>query len=146
MKISRGVPYQVDVDRIVRIWPVSKMKVGMKIEYSSIEELCGLEYRTARWCGVTDAWRRQVERESGLIVGCIAHEKAFVVLNSTERVHLADSKVRTAGKAIRRAVRVASRTGDDGLSDEDKRRRDHLVIAGAKLQAAHEAALLRAKE
>ena len=145
-----GVPTKISVQELIEEWPPEAMKVGDKFPYSEVEKITGVNYhtpdkigRSSRWSTVTLAWRRQVERETGLIIGCEAETRSFTVLDNSQRVRLSGSKMKIAKKAIARSVHVASTTGDEGLTEPEKLRRDWYTLVGSRLQAAHEALKLR---
>lgn len=128
MSMSRpffgGVPTKMDVARLREKYPDSAMKPGDKMAYDDVGKIIGATYGTTRFTGVTNQWRRVVERESNVIIGTIPGE-AFVVLNESEKLDLSGLKLRTAGRAARRAWVVGSRIDRKELSEDELRRLDH---------------------
>jgi len=135
-----GVPTEPDIKKIKTEYPTNVLTPGKKIAYAEIERLIGVGKREHRFKTVTSQWRKEVEKEVNIIIGCDPGE-GFRVLNEPEKVDLSSSKTRSAGRAARRAYVVAARTDIKELDENDRKRLDHImgvssrVLAAAKLKS-----------
>ena len=136
-----GIPTAPDVRKIDERWPMKDLRVGDRMEYSDMEKTINYRRKTCRYNTVVNSWRKQVERETGKIIGTVTGE-AFVVLSDSEKVGLSGAKLKTAMRSTRRAVVVASLADRKNLSAEECARVDHLSEIGNRI---HEAARLASK-
>jgi hypothetical protein len=128
-----GVPTELEVKKLKQTY--NELSPGQLITYEEVSELIGVEYGSHRFRTVTNRWRKEVESETNIIIGCDAGV-GFKVLVEPEKVDLSAQKTRTAGRAARRAYVVAARTDVAGLDQEDRRRLDHCVMMSSKILGA----------
>ena len=130
-----GIPIEPDMVKLRNAFPESKMKTGDMIAYSQIGEVINAEYGTNRFRSVTNRWRREVTRETNIILGP-EPKKGFVVLSESKKVDLSGSKLRSAARAATQSYMVAARVNIHELSEKEKVRYDHLVNTSSKILAA----------
>lgn len=110
--------------------------VGEEIQYSEIAVAIMCDVRSSRWKSVTDAWRRCLERDPHNVVLICQDKRKFVVASNSDRIYLARKKQKSGAKAIMRGSNLAVRTNNDGLSDEERKMKDHATMLTAKLRLA----------
>lgn len=119
-----GVPTGPDVKRIIEAWPPADMAPGVVIHFSSIGDLIGINSESSRFRTVTERWRREMEKDHGILLGCPG-DKTFVVLDDYGKVDLIKKKVTSAFKSSRRALRVSTHVDRRNLDDEGRLVLDH---------------------
>lgn len=129
---SAGIPTAADVANIRAIYPDSQLTIGQKISYDDIEQIINTSRDKSRFKTVTSAWRRAVERESGLYIGTIAGT-AFEVLDEPGKLGLASSKYRQSLRLTRRANIVTSAVNRSQLTDDEKRSAEFISTRSAHI-------------
>jgi len=119
-----GVPTDLDIKKIRSEFPDLALKDGQRISYEEIAGLIKEPVRSNRFRSVTTRWRKLIEEESNIIVGCV-DGRAFVVLTDGQKLGLAGTKFRSAVKHTRRARKLLARTDRNKLSKEERERFDH---------------------
>lgn len=134
-----GIPTRIEVKKLRDSFPNEALAAGAVITHEQVADLIDCEYRTNRYRAVTNAWRKEVERETSKIIG--PDPEGFRVLSEGEKVKLSSSKIMSAGRAARRSYVVASRVDTKKLSDQDMAEYDHnvkkatAVITAARVKA-----------
>jgi hypothetical protein len=128
-----GIPTAPDVRNLCEAWPPTHLEDGDRMEYEEVERIIRAARKSERFGTVTTAWRRQVERETGKIIGAVKGE-AFVVLNNSEKLDLSGAKIKTAVRHVRRGYQVAGLTDRKQLSVEEAARLDHITNISVRLQ------------
>jgi len=118
-----GIPTATDVKRIMDAYPVETLTSGKLIGYDEIGAVINEPVRSNRWRSVSNAWRKRLEDESSILIGCKPEKKAFVVLNDDEKVDQENRKYRGAMKGVRRSLKIHTLVDLKQLSDE--RRAEH---------------------
>lgn len=131
--VVRGIPTKPDVEELLRV--IHHLKPGDRIEYEMIEKIIKKNRGTHRYGSVVSAWRRRLWIEQNIVLLAIPNE-GFVVANNSERVHHAHDKKKQGLKRVFRASDIAVRTENDGLSDDERKSRDHLIKTVASLKLA----------
>ena len=125
-----GMPTEMDVKKLLNAWP--DIQAGQMIGYAEVEKVLALSRNENRFRGVTDAWRRTLERESNVFLKVLA-TIGFQRLSEAERSkHHARKWVgglRLASREVRRqkCVNVAA------LDERTRGEHDHRL----RVMAAH---------
>jgi hypothetical protein len=137
-----GIPTAPDVEKLVEKFGVPA--VGLLISYAEVTAVIREEKESFRFKSITTAWRKLLYNEHNLVLKAVATQ-GYEVLDNKQRVTFSTGKYKHGLKHIRKSADIASRTAEDGLSNEEKRARDHIVHTSGLLQlaAATEARKLR---
>lgn len=123
------MPWAADIRRIEERY--SDLPTGLQIPAADIEA-CIHEPRTeSRFNSVQAAWRRKLEAERGIIIK--RRRGVFVVLDNSEKVDVASLGYRQGLRKIVVAGDRARGTGEQGLSQDKRRVRDHVAIMSGTL-------------
>jgi len=128
-----GIPTAPDIKRLCDHWPPSQMSEGNRMEYADVESVIQCKRKSLRYVTITAAWRRQIERETGIIIGTVKGE-AFLVLNDSEKLEMSGGKIKSAVRHVRRGYQVAALTNRKRLSSEEANRLDHLQHIAVRIQ------------
>jgi hypothetical protein len=115
-----GLPTGPSVDMIMDAIGIPVK--GQTIPYQEIEAAADISYGTSRWKSVTEAWRKRVEREHGLVIGCVPG--SFQVNDDTGLVTESRGRLRKALKNAKRSYVVVSLADRAMLTPEDQNRAD----------------------
>lgn len=124
-----GLPYEPDLLKLRE--HVGVPAVGTLVPYAAIEACLGCSWRSARFKGVCDAWRRKLEAEGNVILVGVARE-GFRVLTAPERVRHAESYLRQGARRIRRSHAIVGTTPHDGLDEAQRTRAQALFGATSR--------------
>lgn len=145
-----GLPFGPDITRLLDKFGIPKS--GDLIRYADIAATIGAEWKTTRFDAVVGdlhrGWRGQLMRDHNIDTVRDPDAQAVRVLTAPERITVGESDFKaTVRKGRRTAIRVQV-IPDEGLSDEQKKRRDHVrtVISRVYMVAANEARGLRPPE
>lgn len=130
-----GLPTEPDVKRLRESFPPDAMRPGQIITYEEVSEIIASPYPSSRFDCVTGRWKRNLEKETNIILGTKPGE-AFVVLSEPEKVELAGRRLREGGRKARRAWVVAQRTDRAALSQEQIKALDHQIGVSSKIIAS----------
>jgi hypothetical protein len=114
----RGVPFGPDVDALMKAFP--DLKPGDKITHETIEKVIREKWRSNRYRGVVESWRKRLGSQQNLELLTL-NSVGFRVMSVTERI--ADKKG-GLNKIGRATVRLHTRNGridTRDSSDEDKK-------------------------
>lgn len=128
-----GVPTKPDVQKIRERWPVESLQPGTTIPYESVAEVISVSVKSHRFKTVTNSWRKSVEPD--LFIAAPGGG-VFEVLSPSGKVDLATSKMRTAGRMVRRSVTVSETVDRAALDEEAKSKLDRLQGRQAAIRAA----------
>lgn len=69
---DEGMPTKPDVDLLLKAYP--ELEPGDKIPYEEVEEKLGISRidRRSRFVTVTNAWRKRLLEDSGIVIECSA--------------------------------------------------------------------------
>lgn len=129
-----GVPQDPDVRKLRESYPESRLEQGQIIPYSEVESILQERQNTNRYRSVTNKWRKQVEEETGVMIG-VERGEGFKVLQENEKLDLSSSKLRTAKRASRRAYEVGSLVEPSRLTEDEKKKLDFNTNKAAKIMA-----------
>ena len=115
-----GLPYGPDIKRLRLAYPDGSLEIGQRIHYTAVSEIIHTDIKSSRFYAVTSAWRKQVEKESGMFIQPVRNWDQFKVINESEKFDLSNREDRTAVKKTRRSMIVLKSIDDKQLSDKEK--------------------------
>jgi hypothetical protein len=131
-----GIPTDIDVRRMRDAFPKDTLKEGKLITYEEIENVIGSKRKEFRFKTVTNRWRKLVEKECEIVIGCVP-SKGLIVNDDHEKVDLMGTKLRSAARACKRSLVVSSRIETKNLTAEEKKEFTHRgACAGAMIASA----------
>lgn len=131
-----GVPTEPDVKKLMDAIDVKSMPKGSSIEYETVSEIIGIQYKAPRWRSVTLSWRKKLEKDFGIILDCSQTERAFVVLTEGGKVGLSGRKLRSAVSSARRAYIVSGQVDVKQLTEAEKAKHDFFSIRAGNMIAS----------
>lgn len=131
-----GLPTGPEVKKLRAAFPKIEELRGSMIEHGQLEEILGYSRGCNRYRTVVMAWRKAVERETGVVIsGIQARGEGFMVLPDGEQVSFGVRERKAAGRKIRRAFSVIQSTDAAKLSDQEKAVRRHELLFVGKMHA-----------
>lgn len=131
-----GLPTGPDVRKLETAFPDVLSMRGQVILHEQIEQILGHKRTESRYRTVFSAWRRKVERETGVVITGIGVAGGFRVLADGEQVSFGVRQRVSAARKIKRAWTVISAVDSNKLSAQESAVRDHEMRAAAKINAA----------
>lgn len=134
-----GLPTGPDIKKLETAFPDMLSLRGTNISHESIEAVLGIRRDSARYKTVCAVWRRKVSRDSGIEIRGDLPEIVGVglrVLSDSEQLHFGGDLRGRAAKRIRRSHIVIGGTDDAKLTPEEKRIKDHGILAARHIHAA----------
>lgn len=117
-----GIPTDVDVKRLRERYPDSQLMPGVTIKYADIFPVIGVKEDNGRFKSVTNAWRKAIMAESGIILK--AQDKKFIVCDNVEKAQLSVDKTKAAARAVRRSTIIGKLVDRKALSEDQLKRFD----------------------
>ena len=131
-----GLPTIMDVRALRERYPDSMLKVGFIITHEEVAKTIQVDPKTQRFGTVTIAWRRQVEKDTGLVLYAPGN-KTYVVANPQEVLILTKRKNGSAIRFVRRSIDLGGLVDRRKLSDDEKKQLNYTQrINGAMLATA----------
>ncbi|MFZ3047002.1 MAG: hypothetical protein WA151_13905 [Desulfatirhabdiaceae bacterium] len=128
-----GVPTEPDVKKLTEAFPPSGLAPGYEISYKDVEGIINSKKGSSRFAAITSAWRKQLEKNHGIMVG-VDPGHAYKILSESEKLLYTQKKHRGVGRAVKRIITVSSTLIDrKGLTEEEKKTKDTLDIAVGKI-------------
>ncbi|MCK9327971.1 MAG: hypothetical protein M0P69_20925 [Bacteroidales bacterium] len=109
--------------------------VGTIITYEDVSDIIKTHKGDSRFWTVTDRWRKSSFKKNNVVITCIPNV-GFKLATPDERIQEATSKVARGRKSIQFASVIASTTGTRGLSESNRRVRDHIASIPSRLRLA----------
>ncbi len=133
-----GIPTDPQVRRLRERYGDIQALRGTTIRHEDIEDLIGEERGGSRYKTITDRWRRQVERETGVVISGQGEALGigFRVLTDAEQVRFGVGQRVSAGRRILRWHSSVANTDPDKLDAPQRQARDFEIAAAAKLHLA----------
>lgn len=131
-----GIPTEPDVNRLMDAFHIPKMSPGDTIPYSKISDVIGQDKGSRRWTSVTNAWRKKIEKDYNIILGCDPPNQAFRILPEGGKVQLSRRKLRSAVSAARRSYIVSGLVDVRQLTKDEKREHDFNLMKSGNLLAS----------
>lgn len=129
--IVNGVPTKFDVDKLDKRWP--ELKPHDRISYAELEQVLEIDRSNQRWYTVMGAWRKRL-RSRNIHLKTIRGE-GYEVADGATRLNEVASWYGQARRRYRRGLHLAATTADDGLTDHQRRVKDHQITYGAALES-----------
>jgi hypothetical protein len=119
-----GVPYAVDVKRLLEAFPVPLLTEGLVIGHAQLQELIGAPKGGQRYYGVVNSWIAQMKSSNGIF---IIWEPAIglKVLGPAEILTFAETKTRQKIRQTGRAIGTLRWVDRGRLDAMGQRRFDH---------------------
>lgn len=132
-----GLPTGPDVRKLEAKFPDLEALRGKIITHEEVEQLLGEPRTSNRYKTVTGAWRRKVEKSTGIVIDGRGEAQGvgFRVLLHGDQVEFGVNQRRAGARRIRRAYQAVASTNEEKLTAEQKRLRDHEIFAAAKINA-----------
>lgn len=128
-----GLPTGIDVKRLRERYPDNQLLPGVAIQYADIYPIIGVKEDNGRFRSVTNAWRKAIMSESGIILR--AQDKKFVVCDNVEKAQLAVDKSKMAARATRRSAIIGKLVDRKTLTEDQLRRFDFSQRFNASVMA-----------
>ena len=113
-----GKPTDAEVELLLAKW--QDLAPGGVASYRDVEKTIGVTRDYARFWTVTQRWRKEYEKATGIIIGCDAGKLLFVALTPSQRVGYAISQARKGRRRTRRAHNVAVKNNALDLTPEER--------------------------
>lgn len=126
-----GIPTEIDVRKLVEQFGVPKE--GAKITWEELEETLEMDRSVQRFRTVTNAWRKKLFREHGLLVKAIGMGEGLEIATPSQRIDVSSRQFKHGMRRIRRASHIAISTDRGRLSEDEKRVQDHLSAVAAQM-------------
>ena len=142
MKIEKNPQIEVDVNLLLERMS-DLLPDGSVVQHAQIESLLSLRRGESRYKTVTNRWRRTIFDERGIYLdGMTAMGEGYRALTPDEMIRFANRRVRTTGRALKKALAIASAPRDDEITDGNLRAyRARLVGAVAEIAKMNTKAL-----
>lgn len=133
-----GLPTGPQVRKLEAHFPDLEAMRGEIITHESIETAIGEKRDSNRYRTVTNAWRRKVERATGIVIDGRGEAQGvgFRVLSHGDQVEFGVGQRRAGARRVRRGYQAVASTREESLTEEQRRVRDHEMAAAAKINAA----------
>lgn len=121
-----GVPTDIELHQLERQWPCSALHEGLRILHGEIERATGLRWGSTRYQGVMDRWINRLKHAPDPRVLVSVRGIGYEVATDNQKIDTADSKMRTAKRAARKALKLVALTDAAKLDDDHKRAASHI--------------------
>ena len=119
-----GIPTDFDVKRLRERYPDNSLTPGMEVRYADICAIIGVQsYKTGRFQSVTNAWRKAIMSESGIILKA-KEGTHYVVCDNADKAQIAVDKMKMAARATRRSIIIGKLVDRKALSEDQLKRFD----------------------
>ena len=133
--IGDGISTAPDVRKIRDRYPDSQLVEGKtEIPKEEIASLLYVDEYSARFRTVTNAWRKQVQKDSSKIIAL--RDGKFIVLDDSGKLGVVKSDLSQAGKKIRRARERGSLIVRQNLSPDELAQYDRTNYRMSKIMEA----------
>ncbi len=132
-----GIPYALDVKRLMEAFPLEKLEEGSTISHESLVGVLNLAQGSPRYYGVIDSWVRKMRNETGVFM-VWAHGDGLTVLSPTGLLGHAETRTRQKIRQTKRAIGIFGwvQQRRDRLNETGKARLDHQIRIANALKAA----------
>lgn len=130
-----GVPTEPDVMALMKAFPVPSLTPGRLIGYDEAAAIFREHRESSRFKTVTNAWRKRLERNHGIVLEAEANQ-GFRVLDDSGKLRSSIAKVRQGVRATKRGYIRSAHVDRSKLEPGELKQLDHLQMkAGAALAA-----------
>jgi hypothetical protein len=134
-----GIPTGPEVRKLQEAFGNISDRKGTTIRHEDIEGIIDIPRDSNRYRTVINAWRRKVASESGVEIRGDLREVVgvgFRILSDSEQISFGVSLRNRGGKKIRHSHRAIFNTDDKNLSAEERRIKEHGILAARHIHAA----------
>jgi hypothetical protein len=124
-KVFRGgVPYAIDVRRLIEAFPAPSLAEGRVIGHAQLEEISNSSKGSQRYYGVVNSWIAHMRNENGIF---IIWEPAtgIKILGPAEILTYTETKTRQKIKQTGRAIKMVNWVDRGRLDTIGQQRHDH---------------------
>lgn len=121
------------------------VKRGDKVTKQQIAQAIGEEIDSNRWLTVVQAWRKQVERETGIYLRALPKE-GYEACAGDDQVRGGMDKTRTAVRCLQRGVERASVVPEGELTEGGRMARLHMTMRLAPMIAGMRTAVKESRK
>lgn len=138
-RVVTGLPYQVDIDRLMERFGVPEE--GVTIRYEDVEAVvglsrCGSPAECSRFRDRTRAWLEHLLRKYNVSLRTV-RDVGWVVEDPESRISSSTRTLQQGFRKARKAGALAATTDVSRLSTESRRTRDRLIERTAALKLVH---------
>lgn len=127
-----GRPTGADVDSIIKAFPIESLKADTMLAYGDIASVIKENAKSSRFRTVCMSWRKRLYRDHNVRVGAVP-SLGFKVLNNSDRIHESSKGVSCSVRKIKKMGKLAVTTPEEGLTEEDRRTRNYVIIASGSI-------------
>ncbi len=134
-----GLPTGPDVRKLESKFDDMDALKGSTIQHEEIEAVLGIDRSQARYKTVVNVWRKKIARDSGIEIRGDLKEVVGIgyrVLSDSEQLQFGGELRMRAGRKIRRSHVAIANTNNDNLTPEERRIKEHGILAGRHIHAA----------
>ena len=128
-----GMPTRLEVQKLLDRWPVSEMKAGDVYCYDDVADTVDVAVKGYRFKSVTDAWRKKIERETGIRIAPDGSGTMFRVLSESEKVDAICTKRISLNRQGRKNMIRTGYVDRKQLNDEQKATFDFITANERKI-------------
>jgi hypothetical protein len=135
-KIFRsGVPYQIDINRLMETFPVTSLTEGRVIEHEALEPIVKAARGSQRYYGVINSWIGKVKNSHGIFI-VWEPSIGIKVLPPADILNYAETKTRQKIGQTGKAIKHFAWVDRSRLSVLDQQRLDHRTRVTQAIQDA----------
>ena len=129
-----GIPTEPDVRALKEAYPESVLKVGLHIDFTRVSQIIGVPYPSCRFRTVTNAWRKEVEKEWGFVIEP-PRDGTFMVLSDSGKAKSSKRKTVTAGRYTRRSFAIGQKVNMLELPSDERNEFQYTQSVNGKILA-----------
>ena len=124
MNLVSREPTRLAVKALREAFPDESLTTAGVISYQQVEATIGSSRESAQFKSAVRMWRRLVEEESRIVIGCKAGA-GFYCADDRDKLQMSVNKARSAVRAAVRSKKIGELVNRLSLSTEEQRRLDH---------------------
>lgn len=135
-KVFRGgVPYIVDVNRLIEAFPASELNEGRVIEHAELESIISEKQGSGRYYGVVNSWIASVRNTTGIYI-IWEPSVGLKVLDPAQLLGHGEKRVKQKARQTRKAIKIYGYIDAKRLDPVGRERYDHQTRVAAALDAS----------
>ena len=124
-----GIPTAPDVKKLEDRFGI--LKAGTLISHAELSSCIGVPWKSTRYRSVVESWRKKLMREHNIDTGA-EPSVGIRILTGPERIAASEADFGSAVKKTRKAVKRIVPIPDEGLSEIEKKTRDHVRMIACR--------------
>lgn len=124
-----GVPTAPDVKKLEDRFGIPS--ASSTVTHEDIAGCIGSPWKSARYGSVMGSWRKKLMREHNVDT-VVVPGVGVKFLTGSERINVSESDFGSAVRKTRKAANRIMVVPDDGLSDIEKKKRDHVCVIASR--------------